>query len=179
MRDPMNTAHDAAPMLPCGAGPMRVVFRPLVRTDRGFFANNYLKSFQRADAARGISSRTYFYFQHRVLERLFARSKVIIACDEADPDQLYGFAFYEQIDDTCVLHYVYVRGGRRQLGVGSALLNEVTRACEVDPATPPLRALVWTHRTKGFDRWIRRHAGRAGHGLAMLYNPYLIDERNR
>lgn len=147
-----------------------VVFRPMVNGDRAFFASSWLKSYRRADAVRGVEQQTYFYFHHRLLERLVARSKVVIACDRADPDRIYGFACFEELNGTCVLHYVYVRKSRQGLGIGSALLDEVLRVCAPS-------ALVWTHQTRGWAAWIRHYCARAGVELARLYNPYMTEVR--
>lgn len=152
------------------ASDTRVRFRPALEADRAFIAAAWLRSFRRADAVRGVSSETYYYFQHRVMERCVAGSQIIIACDERDPDYLYGFACFARRGPTCVLHYVYVRGQRRRIGIGTALLREMLRACR-DPAPS---ALVWTHRTRHVDRWL--HSFAEERRLAPLYNPYLIHE---
>ena len=153
--------------------PRSVSCRPMVKRDRGFFAANWLKSFRRSDAVRGVERQTYFHFHHKILERLLARSIVIVACDQRDPDIIHGFVCFEVVASTCVLHYVYVRGSRRSQGIGSALLSESIRVCRPAPS-----ALVWTHRTKGFDRWIDRYNAREERGLALLYNPYMIEKEN-
>ncbi|MEQ9074108.1 MAG: GNAT family N-acetyltransferase [Sandaracinaceae bacterium] len=161
-----------APELAPVEGRAEIVFRPMLKGDTPFFAHSWLKSFQRSDAVRGVSSETYFYFHHRLLERLLQRSRVVMACEKRDPDRLHGFACFEDLSGTCLLHYVYVRGSRRRLGIGAALIDEALRACKPLPG-----ALVWTHRTKGSDRWLGKYARERR--LAALYNPYLMHEATR
>ena len=97
-----------------------------------------------------------------------------MAVDPTRPRQkLYGFACSERLRGTCLLHYVYVRGDARGQGIGGALIRESLQALE-----PKATALVWTHRTSGFDQWIRRLAERDHPGLPLLYNPYLVDQEN-
>ena len=150
----------------------QVTFRPMLRTDRGFFSSNWLRSFRRADRVRHVEQQTYFYFHHKILERLVKRGSVIIACNRKEPDTLYGFACFEPLGRTCVLHYIFVKKSRRRLGIGRALLVEALHACDTEPS-----ALVWTHRTRGIDGWLSRTVEATGRELALLYNPYLIDER--
>ena len=161
-------------MLAEGVQRTQLMFRPMVQSDRAFFATGWLRSYKGAPRVRGISSKTYWYFHHRLLERLLARSTVVIACQQGDPDILYGFSCFERLEGSCVLHYLYVKGSRRGEGIGSAILDETLRASR-DPA-----ALVWTHQTKGSVKWLDQYCERTGRqGLARLYNPYLTDEATR
>lgn len=146
-----------------------IILRPMVKSDRGYFASSWLKSFRSADAVRGVERQTYFYFQHRVLERLVARSRVIMAADRREPDTIHGFVCFEPRVPTLVVHYLFTRKRYRGQGVGRALLDEARRVCDPAPS-----ALVWTHRTRGIDRYAETYA--RAHELAPLYNPYLIHE---
>lgn len=152
-----------------------VIFRPLIPDDRKFFAAGWLRSFnRRGTAVKAVHSKTYFHFQQKVIQRLIRRGRVIMAADPRNPrKELFGFACWEQLHTTCVLHYVYVRGSDRGRGIGTALVNESLGACE-----PAASALVWTHRTGGFDVWIQQFADREAPGLPLLYNPFLIDQEN-
>lgn len=163
---PRNTPGGPAP---AAAPTASVIFRPMVPTDRGFVSSKWLRSFKGAPTVRGVSQQTFFYFQHKIMAHLVARSRVVIACNREDPDHLYGFACFEQDGPTVVLHYLFVRKGLRGQRVGTAILREVLRSAEA-----PVAALVWTHRTRGgIDAWLHRFA--TEQRLASLYNPYLIN----
>lgn len=122
---------------------------------------------------KGVHSRTYDYFQAKLIRRLVERGEVVMAVDRADPRRLFGFACFERLRGTCVLHYLYVRGEARGQGIGSALVRESLLAF-----TPKANALVWTHRTPGFDSWVGRLAAREEPELPLLYNPFLLDTEN-
>lgn len=165
-------------MKPAEAEPIQapeVMFRRLQPEDRGFFASGWLRSFRgHGPAVSGIQSRTYHHYQQRLIQRLIQRGRVDVAADPADPSRvLFGFACWEWVRGTCILHYVYVRGVCRGRGVGTALVNRALDSGEGPPA-----ALVWTHRTTGFDAWARRFADRERSGIPLLYNPYLVDKEN-
>lgn len=146
------------------------LMRPIRKTDLGYFTRSWLASFRKADAVRGVASPTFYEFHHRVLERLFARGRVVVACDRADEDRILGFCCFEVQRPTLVLHYVFVRRDERGHGLGRAMIEDAMSVC--DPAP---RALVWTHSTgRRVDRWLDGIA--AAHGLPALYNPYMIHE---
>lgn len=152
------------------------MFRAPIANDRAFFAAGWLRSYKsRGSTVKGVHAKTYNDFQQRLIQRLVRRGEVIMAVDPAAPERtLFGFACFERLRGTCVLHYVYVRGVCRGNGIGSALVRECLRAFEPEAA----RALAWTHRTSGFDSWIRQFADRERPNLPLLYNPYLTDPEN-
>jgi len=70
-----------------------------------------------------IISTIYYSEMHKVIERLLKTCKVHVACDEADINDIYGYACHENVDGIFVLHFIYVKHTYRNLGIGTMLLN--------------------------------------------------------
>jgi hypothetical protein len=92
-----------------------IPIRVAVLNDRAFVQDSWFRSFE---------SEYFDEMRRRLRSRLAAqaaRSKILIACDPDDADTLLGFAILEGTK----LHYVYVRGGMRRVGIARRLLSSV------------------------------------------------------
>jgi len=152
--------------LPPTVQPARVVLRTLTPRDLPLVTSSWIRSAFRAEnksrEAR-IDERVYCYWHHRVLEAIIPRSKAsIVACDETDPDRIYGYGIAERDASTLVVHHVYVRRAYRGQGIGSEL---VATWMERKPS-----ALVWTHETRAWRDFMRH----VNLDLPGVYNPYVM-----
>ena len=132
--------------------------RKAVQEDVGFIFNSWLKSYKYSLFAKFITNTIYFAEQHKLIERLLKENETIIACNNDDPTQIYGFINAGIVDGILCVNYVYVKQNFRQLGVGKALLNAFEHNVE--------SASVYTHHT----RMAERLAGR----FNFVYHPYLL-----
>jgi GNAT superfamily N-acetyltransferase len=155
---------EAAEELPPSVEPARIVVRVATPRDVPFVASSWIRSYRKA--AGRMDPRVYTYWHHRVLEALIPQSVGLVACDEADPDRIYGYGF-ASFDGGAMLtvHYVYVRGGFRGQGIGSAILDEWVRRFKPT-------SVVWTHETDA-GRDFARHHLRLRPDVAGVYNPYV------
>jgi GNAT superfamily N-acetyltransferase len=135
---------------------------PLIRlrdaneTDIDFIFNSWLKSFRDSAFALKIQSPIYFAEQHKVIERLVKHSRVVIACNDSDPSQIFGWICADILQGIFCLHYVYVKHSFRRLGIGKVLLN----AFEHEGAG------VYTHKTRAMDAF--------GEKFNLVYHPYIL-----
>lgn len=138
--------------------------KPLVRLrkagqeDVGFIFNAWLKSFKVSLFAKNITNTIYFSEHHKVIERLLKQNETIIACNNEDPTQIYGFINAGHVDGILCVNYIYVKQSFRNLGIGKALLN----AFEHDAGS----AAVYTHHTRMAERLAAKYN--------MVYHPYLL-----
>jgi len=132
--------------------------RRATEEDIPFIFNSWLKSYRHSRFAREITSTIYFTEHHKVLERLLKTNDVIIACNEKDASQVYGYICAGKVDGIFAIHYIYVKHSFRNLGVGKVLLN----AFQHDPAT----ASVHSHSTRISERLAAKYNS--------VYHPYLI-----
>lgn len=137
----------------------QVQIRAATEADVPFIFNSWLKSYQGSVTARSIAAPVYFDFQHKAIEALLQKCNVLVACEQADPTQLYGYLVYERIDEVPVLHYAYVKHAFRQMGILGLILAY--------GALSPREQAFYTHETPTCLKIIRSKS------LPLVYNPYL------
>ena len=110
--------------------------RPMTTADEGFVYNSWLRSFRKS---MEMDAKTYYFFQHRKIEKLLRDSRVLMAVHEDDPDQIFGWVCFAPFDEDYVVHYLYVKATFRKLGIGGRLMEA-------------LPEITWyTHKTYGSD----------------------------
>lgn len=103
-----------------------IVIRPARESDVGYIIGTWRDSFAGAPAVHG-ADRDALKSEIAHLVRVLRETPDVelrIACDHQDDDTLLGFAAFH--GDT--LHYVYVRGDMRQMGIAKRLLVDTTIA---------------------------------------------------
>lgn len=86
--------------------------------DIPFIYATWLESY-RYDSYFGKSHRNGVFFSdyRKVIDKLLNDSKVIVACVQDEPGAILGYMVFEP----SVLHYVFVKGAFRRLGVATGL----------------------------------------------------------
>lgn len=104
---------------------------------------------------------------HRHIERLWRDRHVtwLVAAWPEDLNVAYGFLCGEATDAGPVLHWLYVRGQFRRLGVGTALLGEFMRDAQAPGA-------FITARTQDLDRLLEA----ATPDTQWRFDPWLLWE---
>lgn len=147
LKSPDQTETDTSTTLPV------VVVRPATEADVSFIFNSWLKSYR--GTCKAISNPVYYQFQHKTIEAILQRSQVLVACDAADPNQLYGYLVYEVVEGIAVVHYAYIKHSFRGMKLLSLLAKDL-----------PAGGGYYTHDTAN------------GHRLAaakkFVLNPYLV-----
>jgi GNAT superfamily N-acetyltransferase len=136
-------------------------------SDAPFLLSGWLCSHRHSPSSWGIKGPTYYGEHRRIVEALLRRCTVLIACDPAEPAIIHGWCVAEVVDSLLLVHFIYVRGGFQDLGIGTALVKYLLDAC---PDTP---ALACTHMTKSGYSWFRKMV-RRGTPVPLIYNPYLV-----
>lgn len=121
--------------------------------DHAFVFATWLRCYKRNSLfARRISNETFFRWHHLVIERILARSVIRVAHAADAPEVILGYS----VSEPGVVHFVYVKGSFRKLGIATALLGHL------DP-----NACVFTHWTDGWEHLLRKWPN-------AEYNPYAI-----
>ncbi len=136
----------------------QIQLRAAGQEDVGFIFNSWLKSYKFSPFARSITNTIYYAEHHKVIERLLKEHQTIIACNQEDPSQIYGFINAGKVDGIFCLNYIYVKQPFRNLSIGKALLNSFDH----DLST----ASVYTHHTRVAERLAAKYS--------MIYHPYLL-----
>lgn len=91
--------------------------RPSLPTDEGFVYSSWLKSYRDAPAMSGISNTIYYANVHGIIENVLKTAKVIVACNDEDPQLIYGYIVYEP----GTVFYGYTKHSFRGLGIAKSL----------------------------------------------------------
>lgn len=135
-----------------------VRLRKATQEDVGFIFNSWLKSYKYSLFAKGITNTIYFSEHHKIVENLLKQNETIIACNDNDPSQIFGFINAGRVDGILAINYMYVKQPFRNLGIGKTLLNSF----EHDAST----AAIYTHHTRMSEKLAAKYN--------LVYHPYLL-----
>ncbi len=104
---------------------------------------------RRAPFSRHVRSDIYWPCQHEMVRQLLNLGQTIIACDPDDPEHLYGCVSFQPAS-AAIIHWLYVKGSCRRMGLGSALIlaavgDKRPILCTQAPAIFQVRELVDKH----------------------------------
>lgn len=129
-----------------------------------FFSASLRANYLLSSTNRLIPPEIYYPAHKRVLQRVMDRvnAKLLIACDDAEPDVIYGFVLAEPVHG--ILHFTYVKKALRKFGVMTQLL---------DAAELSLDRAEFSHWTFDLAAVLapRKDSRRRYH----RYNPYLLE----
>ena len=141
-----------------------IAIRPFDRlSDEDFVYATWIKSFRDSPYARAIPTPLYTIGQRSRICAILDGAETIIhvACDPDTPELIYGYAVWGNRD---MLHYVYVKGQYRKLGIAKALLQDKLH-----------ETLQYTH--KG-DIMLERLLKTNPEYNGWIYNPYNLERSN-
>ena len=104
---------------------IKLRIRDATETDVNFIFNSWLKSYRDSEFAKHIANEIYFAEHHKLVERLLKTNNVSVACDQSDPDHIYGFICAGHTDGIFTVHYLYVKHTFRRFGIATALLDNL------------------------------------------------------
>jgi ribosomal protein S18 acetylase RimI-like enzyme len=132
-----------------------VLLRPGTVEDHGRVFSDWLHSFW--DTAKGRMPKTVFMGgQHRVVEQLLNRARIVVLSPTDAPNHIIGWAVGEHLGGVCVLHYAYVKKEYRHLGFAQRLVAELKTGCD---------SIQHTHETKAAEGLLTR--------LGSTFNPFI------
>ena len=138
----------------------RVVVREGRQEDLPFVFATWLRNYYAGSLfAKRIPKNVFFKSHHQILERLMQRgAKALVAALPEDPDTIIGYVVFETKPE--VIHFAYVKGPFRRMGIGRELLAKTGLAVEK-------REVACSHWTFTLDELSQRIP-------KLQYNPYLM-----
>jgi GNAT superfamily N-acetyltransferase len=129
-----------------------VAIREARNEEHPFIYATWLRGYRQSRFADRVPASVYFAAHHQVVERLLARSRVLVATPAGDDSTVLGYSVVEG----ATVHFVYIKLAFRKLGIARRLLDGVD--------VPHCSA---SHVTKDAEEAMRRWP-------CIVYNPYLI-----
>lgn len=136
--------------------PIRI--RKANEEDIPFIFNSWLKSYRNSKFAKSITSTIYFTEHHKIIQSIVTKNEVLIACNNEDPSQVYGYCCAGFTEGFFTLHYIYVKHSFRGLGIAKVLMSKFNH----DTST----ASIYTHHTRVADKLAPKYN--------MIYHPYIV-----
>jgi hypothetical protein len=92
---------------------------------------------------------------HAIVESLLKRSNIVIACDPAEPDLIYGWGVGEVDKDVLILHFFYCKHALRGFGVAKAMEAELLKlphtSVRYSTRTPPVFKAISRRQDYTYD----------------------------
>ncbi len=95
--------------------------------DVPFIFSSWLKSFRTGLFCKHVDNNFYYAGQHKLMEKIVKRSKIIVAVDPHNPADIYGYLCFEHIDGLLVIHYGYTKHTFRCMGVFRQLIKHTNQ----------------------------------------------------
>ena len=137
--------------------PLPIAIRPMRESDLGFVTDAWLRSYREGNF--GVPHDEFFETQRRVIKALFRQSKVALAVDPSDADQIFGFIVWQpRSEGKCLLHWAFTKHAFRRFGVFRHLLQI---------ADPEGKGALLTHKSIHFPELHKA-------GLPIAYAPFAL-----
>jgi GNAT superfamily N-acetyltransferase len=132
--------------------------------DVGFVVDGWVHEMRHSPWSRYEDNRDYTAGQHELIHRLLPSSRCLIACDRDNPEHDFGCVVFLASGGALALHWLYVKGAYRRLGLGRALLL----AAKEDAGAAPDAEVACTQATKLFEDQALTERYR------LRYSPHLL-----
>jgi hypothetical protein len=140
--------------------------RTALNPDKSFITHSWVKGFFGAfkNASGQIGTKNFSESQYMLVRDILSKPGhiVIVACDQFNPDVIYGYLVAELGDACLYIHWVYVKVQLRNFGIAASLMAILRENFPTDKITV-------THLTGH----ARKYVTKAG----FKYNPILWDWR--
>ncbi len=123
-------------------------------SDEDFVYSSWIHCLGNSKPYSSLDRNWFAAAQHALIERLLNRSRVFIACDPEDEDQIYGYIVGEL--DRAILHWVYVKQRFRKVNVATRLFEAALP--QTVPCIASIRTPAFSQLEKRWDISFRSHA---------------------
>lgn len=108
---------------------MELVLRELLPDEQGFLYSTWLKSYKSSKDVGPLPNNLYWPVLSQTIKQILETpgTKVVVACNSEDPNQLFGYICSSWGAPEAVVHYLYVKPTFRKNGIGKALLEHVVK----------------------------------------------------
>ncbi len=120
----------------------------------------WIRSYLTSATVRQVEAEDYFQGQLRVIESIIARGGIVRVAEHETHGTLLGYGVGERHEDRPVLHYFYVKGDYRRIGIARAIETDLLKALR-----RPGEVVRYTHRQREF---VPQLAARRGY----RWNPF-------
>lgn len=147
-----------------------VLIRHLSHDDKDYIYSAWLKSYRgNSHFTLGIPASIFFEVHAEVITGILATSRVLVACNQEDDAQIFGFVCYTPSvsQQKFIVHYLLVKPPYQRMGIATALKEAMYH---YEPNIEPTAPMIASHMTRPGNflriKW------------KMVYNPYILFRGN-
>lgn len=122
-----------------------ILLREGMESDANFVIDSWCGSYRHNIVFGAIPKDIYFKNYRKFTVKILGVSRLIVACNPEDKEQIYGYLVYRVIGDMPVLSYMFVKQAFRKFGIATMMLN-------VFP-----NAKLITHIMPNLESWLKKH----------------------
>ncbi len=104
--------------------PLYIGIRHAIDTDLPLVRKSFFDSFAHSSLASTLTPSTYMREWWPIIDRLVARSTILIAHAPDSPDIVRGWLMFEPTTTDTLVHFCYVKFDWRNMGIAKALFEE-------------------------------------------------------
>lgn len=151
----------------------KILHRPMQDKDRNFVLNSFLCSYRKSPTAVNIRNKEYYSLHGRLVNAVLQveTTKVLLACNPEDPDQIYGYLIYDDSNLVKTVFYCYVKLPFRRQKIARGLLQEAK--FDLDDG------FVYYNHTKVLDKFestVKRVMVHLPAFAGFIYSPELAEK---
>lgn len=114
------------------------MIRPLKQLDHDFIYHSWIHSVK--CPTKAVSSMT-----RAVIDEVVNNGDVLVLCPDDDQDHIIGWVAHGQLEDTPLLHFIFVKKDFRKEGIGTELIRAAF------PETDNIFACYWSYHMQQMD----------------------------
>ena len=97
-----------------------LLLRQLQANDTQFIYDSWLKAIRHSNKNDHLINDVYYPEQRKRIEEILSIADVIIACNEQDQDQIFGYIVFKKPN---ILYYGHVKGPFRRMGIFNTMMQ--------------------------------------------------------
>jgi GNAT superfamily N-acetyltransferase len=102
-----------------------VVISKATKEDLGFVIKTWVDNYKSSDFGRYTPGKIYWDKHKRLVRSWLPYCETIVARNQDDESQLFGFACFYRVDSVVTLHYILVKKTYQGLGIGRQIYNAI------------------------------------------------------
>jgi GNAT superfamily N-acetyltransferase len=131
-------------------------------SDDDFIIDAWIKGLRGNTTLGAMPPQIYFKKASKLIQFIYSRSYGVVAADKTDDSVIFGFCVFRFVGNIPVIPYIYVKSPFRKLGIGTLLLNEVSKDSKIITNMNPRKEKFFAKRNciyDGFLDW-EQYSGR-------------------
>jgi hypothetical protein len=101
------------------------ILRLPTEDDKPFVYDTFLKIFRQVEPNNFRHHTEYFDTQRAIIDTLFEKSQILLACSPEDPNYLYGYIIFDMVKKFLKLHWLHIKDPFRGNGMALDILKTV------------------------------------------------------